>query len=226
MTSAFQDSRPPLRIKICCIASVEEVDLAIRYGASAVGLVSAMPSGPGVIAEDWIGEIAAVVPPGVATFLLTSSTDAEVVIDQVRTCRTNTIQLVDRVDPEVYGELRRALPGVKLVQVVHVANLDSITEAELAAVHVDAILLDSGNQSLPIAELGGTGRTHDWSISRQICDRIAKPVYLAGGLRAENVRMAVDAVQPFGVDVCSGVRVDGRLNEDRLALFVAAARQL
>lgn len=226
MTSAFHEIRPPIRVKICCIASVEEVALAIRYGASAVGLVSAMPSGPGVISEELIGEIAAVVPPGMATFLLTSSTEADIIIDQVRSCRTNTIQLVDRVDPDVYGELRRALPGVKLVQVVHVANHDSITEAEKAAEHVDAILLDSGNQSLTIAELGGTGRTHDWSISRRICDRIAKPVFLAGGLRAENVRAAVDAVQPFGVDVCSGVRVDGRLDEGRLACFVGAVQQL
>lgn len=118
-----------------------------------------------------------------------------------------------------------ALPYVKLVQVVHVVNDDAVEEAERAAEHVDAILLDSGNQSLPIAELGGTGRTHDWSISRRIRDRISKPLFLAGGLRAENVRSAIDAVQPFAVDVCSGVRVDSRLDEDRLARFVAAVRR-
>lgn len=214
------------RFKICCISSVEEASLAIRYGASALGLVSAMPSGPGVIAEELIAEIVATVPPGVATFLLTSATDAERIIDQVRTCRANTVQLVDRVDTSAYGELRRALPGVNIVQVVHVTNRDAITEAERAAAHVDAILLDSGNQALPVAELGGTGRTHDWSISRQICDRIPKPLFLAGGLRPENVQAAIDAVRPFGVDVCSGVRVDGRLDEDRLTRFVAAIRQL
>lgn len=215
-----------IRFKICCITSVEEAALAIRYGATALGLVSAMPSGPGVIAEELIAEIVATVPPGVATFLLSSGTEAEHIIDQVRTCRANTVQLVDRVHASVYSELRRALPGTKLVQVVHVTDLDSVTEAVHVAEQVDAILLDSGNQSLPIPELGGTGRTHDWSISRQIRDRVSKPLFLAGGLSAENVRAAVDAVRPFGVDVCSGVRVAGRLDEDRLAHFVRALRQL
>ncbi len=212
------------RIKICCISSKEEASLAIRYGASALGLVSAMPSGPGVITEELIAEIAGTVPPGVSSFLLTSATEASRIIEQVRTCRANTVQLVDRVDPSAYEELRAALPGVKLVQVVHVVDADAIAEAERAAEHVDAILLDSGDQTLSVAELGGTGRTHDWTISRQIRRRISRPLFLAGGLRPANVRKAIAAVHPFGVDVCSGVRVDGRLDEDRLARFVAAVR--
>lgn len=96
----------PTRFKVCCIASTQEAALAIRYGASALGLVSAMPSGPGVIAEELIAEIAASIPPGIATFLLSSATDADQLIDQVRTCRVNTVQLVDRVDSYVYDELR------------------------------------------------------------------------------------------------------------------------
>lgn len=213
------------RVKICCISSAEEAELAVRYGASAVGLVSAMPSGPGVIAEELIAEIAAVVPPGIATFLLTSSTDAPRIIEQVRTCRANTVQLVDSVNCGVYDELRAALPGIKLVQVIHVVNDDSIGEAQQAADKVDAILLDSGNRSLPVPELGGTGRTHNWTISKRIRDRISKPLYLAGGLRADNVRSAIEAVKPFAVDVCSGVRTDGRLDKDLLAAFFRALRQ-
>jgi phosphoribosylanthranilate isomerase len=92
------------------------------------------------------------------------------------------------------------------------------------APEVDALLLDSGNQSLPVKELGGTGRTHDWSVSRRIVEAAPVPVYLAGGLTPDNVGEAVRRVRPFGVDVCSGVRSGGRLDEARLAAFAAAVR--
>ncbi|MCP4573975.1 MAG: phosphoribosylanthranilate isomerase [bacterium] len=208
-------------MKICCIASTREAALAIRHGAHALGLVSAMPSGPGVIDEGLIAQIAATVPPPVATFLLTSRDDTAGIIDQQRRCRTNTIQLVDRVAPEIHIQLREALPGVALVQVIHVDGEESVTEAVAVAPRVDAILLDSGNQSLPCKELGGTGRTHDWSVSRQIVEASPVPVFLAGGLKPENVGEAIRSVRPFGVDLCSGVRTADRLDEAKLAAFVA-----
>ena len=209
------------RVKICCIGSLEEAHLAISYGASAVGLVSEMPSGPGVISEQLIAEIAVRVPPPIATFLLTCKEDAAVIISQQRRCRVNTIQLCDRVAPHVYGELREALPGISLVQVVHVANQKSFDEAMSASEKVDALLLDSGNQNLMVKELGGTGRTHDWEISRSIVESASVPVFLAGGLNPKNIAEAVERVRPFGVDVCSGVRTDGRLDEEKLRGFIA-----
>jgi phosphoribosylanthranilate isomerase len=212
------------RVKICCIASVAEAWLAIRHGASALGLVSAMPSGPGVISEEQIAAIAARVPPGVATFLLTSRTTAVEILAQHRRCGVNTLQLVDRVAPGTHATLRSALPGIKLVQVIHVGGEESVEEARQVAPEVDAILLDSGNQRLPVKELGGTGRTHDWSVSRRIVEAAPVPVYLAGGLTPDNVGEAVRRVRPFGVDVCSGVRSGGRLDEARLAAFAAAVR--
>jgi phosphoribosylanthranilate isomerase len=212
------------RIKVCCISSVDEAWTAIRAGASALGLVSAMPSGPGVIGDELIAEIAARVPPGVATFLLTSSTDADAIIRQQRTARVNTLQLVDAVSPDVYRVLRAALPGVALVQVIHVTGRESVDEAREAAPHVDAILLDSGNPSAAVKELGGTGRVHDWALSAEIRAAVDVPLYLAGGLRPENVAEAVARVGPFGLDVCSGVRTDGRLDAAKLAALVAAAR--
>jgi phosphoribosylanthranilate isomerase len=211
------------RLKICCIASIAEAELAIRHGASAIGLVSAMPSGPGPIAEHVIGEIAASVPPGVATFLLTCATDPDQIIHQQHRCRTNTLQLVDRVSPSVYPRLRRALPGISIVQVVHVTGHDAVGEALDVAPYVDALLLDSGNPRLEVKELGGTGRVHDWALSRYIVDRAGKPVYLAGGLTADNVRLAVAQVRPFGLDLCSGVRTHGALDPTKLERFVAAA---
>jgi phosphoribosylanthranilate isomerase len=208
-------------VKVCCIASVEEARAAVECGASAVGLVSEMPSGPGVIAEELIAEIAARVPPPVATFLLTCKNDAASIIEQQRRCRVNTIQLCDRVPVEVYGELRARLPGVSLVQVVHVAGEESLDEALSVARHVDALLLDSGNQSLAVKELGGTGRTHDWRVSRRVVEASPVPVFLAGGLKPENVAEAVETVQPFGLDVCSGVRTEGRLDAEKLKRFFA-----
>jgi phosphoribosylanthranilate isomerase len=221
-----------IRVKICCISSVEEAQLAIRYGASALGLVSAMPSGPGPISEELIAAIARTIPPGVASFLLTSKQDAESIIAQQRFCRTNTLQLVDRISVPTYQQLRAELPGVGLVQVIHVPTRrsaalghtgvtgeESIAEAIAVSEFVDAILLDSGNPSLAVKELGGTGRTHDWSISKRIVEAAKIPVYLAGGLNAENVVEAIRAVRPFGVDLCSGVRTEGKLDEEKLKCY-------
>ena len=208
-------------MKVCCIASVGEARAAVACGASALGLVSEMPSGPGVIGEELIAEIAARVPPPVATFLLTCEQDASVIVEQQRRCRTNTLQLCDRVGVEVYGELRARLPGVSLVQVVHVSGDESLAEALSVARHVDALLLDSGNQNLPVKELGGTGRTHDWRVSRRVVESSPVPVFLAGGLKPENVAGAVSIVRPFGLDVCSGVRERGRLDAGKLKRFFA-----
>jgi phosphoribosylanthranilate isomerase len=211
------------RIKICCIQSAEEARLAIALGADALGLVGTMPSGPGPIDDALIAAIAARVPPPIATFLLTSETEAEAIVAHARRCRTNTLQLVDRVADEVYPQLRAALPGVKLVQVVHVAGEDSVREAIAAAAHADALLLDSGQPHAAIKVLGGTGRVHDWALSRRIVETVACPVFLAGGLRADNVGAAIATVRPFGVDVCTGVRrADYSLDPTRLEPFIAA----
>ena len=212
----------PPRLKVCCIASLAEARLALEHGASALGLVGAMPSGPGVIADELIAEIAAQVPPEVATFLLTSQTRAEDVVEHVRRCGTNTVQLVDRVENGVYGALRRALPNMRIVQVIHVRERASIDEALSLSQAVDALLLDSGNAALAIKELGGTGRVHDWELSREIVERAACPVFLAGGLTPGNVRAALERVRPFGIDLCSGVRSDGALDARKLAELTTA----
>jgi phosphoribosylanthranilate isomerase len=196
--------------------------MAVRAGASAVGLVSRMPSGPGPIPEAQIREIARTVPPGVDTFLLTCETTAEPIVAQQQYCGTNTLQLVDEVAPEIHRELRDALPGIRIVQVIHVRDEGALDEARRVAARVDAILLDSGNPSLATKELGGTGRAHDWAVSRKIRDAVQVPVYLAGGLNPENVGKAIAQVQPFGVDVCSGLRTDGRLDPTKLERFMRA----
>jgi phosphoribosylanthranilate isomerase len=210
------------RVKVCCISSLDEALVAMGCGASALGLVSAMPSGPGVIEDTLIAAIAAQVPPPTATFLLTARQDAASIIAQHAMCQTTTIQLVDRVPQAELRLLKAALPGVQLVQVIHVLDDGAVAEAQALVTLVDALLLDSGNPSLAVKELGGTGRTHDWRLSRRIRDQVGCPVYLAGGLTPANVGAAIEAVQPFGLDLCSGVRTGGRLDPLKLQAFFAA----
>ncbi len=207
------------RVKICCISSLEEARLAIQFGASALGLVGHMPSGPGVISDDLIFEIARQVPPPIGTFLLTSETGAQAIIQHHKKVGTNTVQIVDALQTGTYAEIRVALGDIKLVQVIHVIGAESLDEAQRIAPEVDALLLDSGNPNLAVKELGGTGRIHNWAISRRIVESVQVPVFLAGGLRPDNVRAAVDAVQPFGLDLCSGVRTEGKLDPFKLESF-------
>jgi phosphoribosylanthranilate isomerase len=211
-----------LFVKVCCIADPAEAQLAISAGASAIGLVSAMPSGPGPIGEDEIARIAAAVPPPTETFLLTCLVHADAIAAQQRRCGTTAVQLVDHVEDGELRRLRELLPGVRLVQVIHVCGPEAVEEARSVAPHVDTILLDSGNPRLAIKELGGTGRVHNWAISREICESVAIPVLLAGGLNPGNARAAFDQVAPAGLDVCSGLRTEGRLDRAKLNDFFRA----
>ena len=210
------------RFKICCIQSVDEARLAVAHGASALGLVSAMPSGPGVLEEDLIREIALSVPPPVATFLLSSLTDSSLLAEQVRYCACNTLQLCDRTSAETRRRIRKQVPGVRLVQVVHVTGPHSVKEAREAEQGSDALLLDSGNPAAAAKELGGTGRTHDWTLASQIVRAAQVPVFLAGGLHAANVRDAWQQVQPFALDLCGSLRTANRLDAAKLKAFVDA----
>jgi phosphoribosylanthranilate isomerase len=212
------------RLKVCCIQDLEEAELALELGASALGLVSAMPSGPGPIPEERIARIARSVRGRAKTFLLTALTEAAAIAEQHARCDTTTLQLVDEVSPQVRAALRARLPRVEIVQVVHVRGPESLEQAREAAEHSDALLLDSGNPTAERKELGGTGRVHDWSISRRIVEAVRLPVWLAGGLNPENVAAATRAVAPHGVDLCSGVRTAERLDRAKLARFASAMR--
>ena len=211
------------RIKICCISSREEAIMAMNFGASALGLVGKMPSGPGIISDQLIYDIARIVPPPIGTFLLTCETNAEEILTHHRKTNTNTIQLVDELKEGTYFQIRKQIPAVKIVQVIHVRSEASIEEAIALSEHVDALLLDSGNPALDIKVLGGTGIIHDWSLSRKIVEQSKIPVFLAGGLHSGNVREALDKVQPFGLDLCSGVRTNKLLDPVKLEAFFKAA---
>ncbi|MFT4152547.1 phosphoribosylanthranilate isomerase [Parafilimonas sp.] len=210
------------RIKICCINSINEAKLAIGFGASALGLVGKMPSGPGQIKDNLIASIIKTVPPPIATFLLTSETKAEDIVAHQQRVHSSTIQIVDALTERNYRLIRKQLPFTKLVQVIHVIDESSVDEAIELSEEVDVLLLDSGNPTLAVKELGGTGRVHNWQLSKRIVEQSKVPVFLAGGLNANNVAEAIATVQPFGVDICSGVRTGGNLDEAKLEAFFKA----
>lgn len=214
------------KIKICCISSPEEARLAIRYGADALGLVGKMPSGPGPITDELINSIAKTIHPPIASFLLTSEQSATDIIAHVNRVHTNTVQIVDELVEGTYQEIRNALPHLRIVQVIHVTGEESIGQALRVHQQVDAILLDSGNPKATIKTLGGTGNTHDWSVSHELVKEVSVPVFLAGGLHAGNVQEAIDRVKPFGVDVCSGVRSNGKLDLQKLSTFINAVKAI
>jgi phosphoribosylanthranilate isomerase len=207
------------KVKICCISSQQEADIAIDLGASALGLVGPMPSGPGIIDDQLIKQIAQETSNDISTFLLTSETSALDIIKHYKKVNTTTIQIVDELSSGSYQQIRDELPNIELVQVIHVIDENSVTQAIEAAQYVDYILLDSGNPNLEIKELGGTGNTHNWDLSRRIRDSISKPLFLAGGLTPENVQEAIKKVQPYGLDLCSGVRTNGLLDPNKLKAF-------
>ncbi len=214
------------RIKICCISSTTEAKLAIEHGADALGLVGKMPNGPGPIPDWLISEIVKTIPPPIASFLLTSEQSSEEIIFHVKTADTNTVQIVDELTTGTYDDIRTALPHLKIVQVIHVIDEESIEEAVRLSSIVDALLLDSGNPRASVKTLGGTGNVHNWEISREIVKAVAVPVFLAGGLHSNNVRQAIQKVKPFGVDICSGVRTEGRLDPSKLEAFIKAVHSI
>jgi phosphoribosylanthranilate isomerase len=205
-----------VKVKICCISSIEEARLAVTYGAAAIGLVGRMPSGPGIITDELIHSIAKTVLPPIDSFLLTSETTAEAIIEHHYKVNTTTIQMVDALSGREYHKIREAIPQVKLVQVIHVLDEKAVQEAIEISEFVDAILLDSGNPNLPSKVLGGTGKTHNWDLSKKIREKISLPVYLAGGINKDNIKKAIEHVQPYGIDLCSSVRTNGQLDERKL----------
>jgi phosphoribosylanthranilate isomerase len=205
------------------MASLEEVLLAFRAGADAVGFVG-VPASPRAVDDETIAAIIARVPPPIATFLLTAEPTVAGIARHVLYTGASTVQLVRTLDAGEVEKLPGLLPKTRLTQVVHVENSSALDLIEPYAPYVHAFLLDSGRPTLPVPEYGGTGRIHDWSVSAEFVRRSPHPVFLAGGLSLSNVREALMIVRPFGVDVCSGVRAQGRLDADKLQAFIKAVR--
>lgn len=212
------------RVKICCIASEHEARLAVAAGADALGFVAAKPSGSGIVEDATIRAVADELPPPVASFLLTPHLKGADIVAHLRVCGTNTVQIVDHVDPVEHEIIAKALPLVRRVQVIHVEGPQALDLIPVYERHIHAFLLDSGKPGGSMRELGGTGRTHDWQVSAEFVRRSGRPVFLAGGLNPDNAAAAMAAVRPFGLDLCSGVRTGGRLDPVKLSAFMQAVR--
>ncbi|WP_421788519.1 phosphoribosylanthranilate isomerase [Hyphobacterium sp.] len=213
------------RVKVCCISSREEASKAIAAGADALGLVGPMPSGPGVISIKQSADIAASTGPSVARFFLSSQNTAEGLAAEARRGGAETVQIVRHIAPTELERLSRLDPSLRRVQVIHVEDGTALDLIDAYAPFAQAFLLDSGRPGAETAELGGTGRAHDWSISAEFVRRSPLPVFLAGGLTPDNVADAIRTVRPFGLDLCSGIRTSGRLDPDLLARFMRAVRE-
>ena len=212
------------RVKVCCIQSAAEARMAIAAGADAIGLVAEMPSGLGPILDQAIAAIAETVPPPIGTFLLTARLTAPEIAAHLGYCRTTTVQVVSHIDPAEHDRLAVIMPQVRRCQVIHVEDASVLSLIKAYGPRVHAFLLDSGRPSAAVAELGGTGRTHDWAISAEFVRRSPVPVFLAGGLTPANAAEAVAAVHPYGLDLCSGLRSPLALDAGKLASFMAAVR--
>ena len=214
----------PLRVKLCGIRSRADLAIALNAGADAVGfIVGARHRTEDALSAEAAAALVAGLPPFVSSVMVTHLQQATPIVDLARQVGATTLQLQDALAPEELQAIRRALPGVKLIKAVHVgmgqagtgevgtgeadddAGPQALAEAMAFEPLVDALLLDSRTAD----RIGGTGLPHDWSISRRIVVQCRRPVILAGGLRPENLQAALQAVQPAGVDVNSGIEDGG-----------------
>ncbi len=205
-------------IKICCISSVEEARLASGAGAHLLGLVGPMPSGPGVLTLDAARAIAAHDHRPARPILLTASDTAADIARDAATVGVSSVQVVRHIAVQEARTLGES--GLDYVQVIHVEGPDSVDLVDTYAEHCSAFLLDSGRPAAGF--LGGTGAVHDWSLSAGFVRRSPRPVWLAGGLTPENVGAAIETVRPDGLDICSGLRREGRLDAGLLRDYIVA----
>ena len=216
-------SQPTVRVKICGIRNLEEARLAVSFGTDALGfLVGLDYRTDDELDVQAAQRIIAEVPPFVSTVLVTHKVELEWVANACIQSGCSTVQLHGDYPLDQIPGLRKRIPNVRIIKAVNVVDETAISRAIAAAQQADAVLLDSRTAT----RIGGTGHTHDWSISARIVKAIDKPVILAGGLKPENVVQSIEVVKPFAVDVNSGVQFpDGSKSPQRVEDFINLARK-
>jgi phosphoribosylanthranilate isomerase len=213
-----------VRVKVCGITTEADAWAAIELGVDALGfLVGLLHESEDALSAHDAGKIVAGLPPFIGTTLVTHRADPADVLDLLGHVRPQVVQLHGAYPPGRIPTLRDAFPATRVIKTVHVDGEASIAAAVEAARYADGVLLDSRTPT----RIGGTGLTHDWSSSRRIRDTLAPtPVILAGGLTPDNVADAIERVQPYAVDVNSGVSLRrGKKSPPLIAAFVRAARK-
>ena len=214
-------------VKICGIRRHEDALIAAELGADAIGLlVGQRHNSPDFISAAVARDISRTLPPSVEAVLVTHIENIDELERLLQQSGITTVQLHSEIASSSVERLRGRLPDVKIFKSVHVISADSVAYPEAFRKLADGLVLDSINVATD--QIGGTGKTHDWSISRQIVTRYPEiPIILAGGLNSENVRSAIEYVHPFGVDVNSGTKgSDGFKDARKMREFILEAKRL
>jgi phosphoribosylanthranilate isomerase len=213
-----------VRIKICGIRRGSDALLAAKLGADAIGVLvgKAHPSSDFIHPEQ-AADILKELPPFVSGVLVSHLPEARALIHLIQRVRPQAVQLHSEIPPEEVKQLRRALPGLTVLKAVHIDGRNPLTAVAPYSGLVDGVVADSLNPHT--GQVGGTGLIHDWSVTAELVERSAIPVLLAGGLSDRNVAAAIHRVQPYGVDVNSGVKAaDGFKDPLLVERFIQAVR--
>jgi len=212
------------RVQIAGISSLDDALAAERAGADALGFTVRLPTGVhDDLTEAKARGIIAALPPFIATVAITYVDTARAAVELCRYLGVSALQLHGPFPTQELPLIRAARPHLKLIRAVHVTGPEAQAQARALERRVDALILDTYDPAT--GRHGATGKTHDWTISRQIVAQTHTPVILAGGLTPDNVSEAIRAVRPWAVDVHTGVEhADGRRDLDKLRLFIERAR--
>lgn len=214
-----------VHVKICGIRSIEDARAAVVAGADELGFHVGLTGGRVPLESEHAARIIAELPESASGVVVTSIAESGKLIELVRATGADIVQLYGDATPETILEVKKALPDVQVWKVLNVADEGSIAEAKKYERAADAIALDTLNKETGVR--GGTGKVHDWNISRKIVESVSIPVILAGGLNPDNVAEAIRAVNPFGVDVNSGVsNADGTKDVGKVRMFAERAKTL
>ena len=212
-----------VKVKICGITRKEDLDAATTAGADAVGFVVGVTASPRNIAIEQATRLFKQVPPFVKRVLVTIPTSMSELAEICGLLNPDAVQLHGKNMPSA-NSIREVLPNTTLIHAVSANSADVLETARLSAKTFGAVLLDS----LTDGQYGGTGTTHDWTISKQIRRAIyPAPLILAGGLTPENVAEAVRVVHPYAVDVSSGVEQQpGIKDNQKIIKFIKNAKNV
>lgn len=211
-----------VKVKICGITNIKDALLAAELGADFLGFIVEISESEDSLSKDEAKNLIRQLPLEVIPVMVTYLNNAEEIVKVASYVIAGAVQLHSNISLPEIGKIRKALPKIKIIKAIHVIDEKVVSEAVKFSDYVDYILLDSKAKG----KIGGTGKTHDWSISRKIILKCKKPVLLAGGLNPENVLDAVRKIKPFGVDVNSGVKAKPRVKDaEKLRKFIENAKR-
>lgn len=212
------------RVKICGITNIKDALAAVSYGADEIGFhVGQVRGSRNIISKEKTAEIISQLPGSVVPVLVTTSSEPREIMRLAQETGVSAVQFHGDVSSDDVAFVKKEFPSFKMYKIIPVRDESAIIEARKYEKIADAVLLDTSSKET--GQVGGTGKTHDWEVSRKIVGSISLPVILAGGLNPENVAEAINKVRPYMVDVNSGVsNPDGTRNLEKMKLFVERAK--